>query len=91
MGSFFAQITTKASVAPKDHSAPRVCISVLKSFGVADLVGCLSMGRTTVGTLDGAPMVRRRHHLEKAVAVNVMSLMVNTRRKPGLSHWHPVR
>ena len=76
----FAQISTEAVVAARDHPAPRVCISVPKSFGMADPVGCLIMGRTTVGTLDGAPMVMRRHHLEKAVAINVVNLMGNTRR-----------
>ena len=47
---------------------------------MADLVGYLFMGRIIVGTLDGAPMVTRRHHSEKAVAVNVISLMADTRR-----------
>ena len=47
---------------------------------MADLVGYLFMGRIIVGTLDGAPMVRRRHHSEKAVAVDVISLKANTQR-----------
>ena len=91
VGKFFARISTRVGASPRAHLAPRACIGVPKSCVRADLVGCRFMGHITVGTLDGAPMVRRRHHLEKAVAVNVMSLMVNIRRKPGLSPWHPVR
>ena len=75
----FAQTSTEAVVAARDHLAPRVCINVPKSFVMADLVGCLIMGHTTVGIPDGAPMMRR-HHLEKAVATNAVKSMTNTRR-----------
>ena len=33
------------------------------------------MERTTAGTLDGAPMMGRRHHLEKAAAEIGIGLM----------------
>jgi hypothetical protein len=59
---------------------PRACISVPKFFGVVGLAGCLFTGRTIVGTPDGAPMVRRWHHLEKAEAVIGIGPMVNARR-----------
>ena len=87
----FVQISTKAVAAAKDHPVLRVSTNVPKSFGMADPVGCYGMEPTTVETLDGAPMVMRRHHLEKALATIVVDQMVDTRRQPGLNHWHPVR
>ena len=80
MGRHFAQTSIKAVAAARAHLAPRVCINVPKSFVMADLAGCHIMGHTTVEILDGAPMVMRRHHLEKAVATNVVKSMMNTRR-----------
>ena len=80
MENFYARTSTKASAVPKDHHVPRACISVPKFFGVVGRAGCLFTGRTIVGTPDGAPMVRRWHHLEKAKAVFGIDPMVNARR-----------
>ena len=80
MENFYARTSTKASAVPKDRHVPRACISVPKFFGVVGLVGCLFTERTIAGTLDGAPMVRRWHHLEKAAAVIGIGPMVKARR-----------
>ena len=57
-----------------------------RSFATADLAECLIMGHTTVEIPDGAPMMMRRHHWGKADATNVVKLVANARRQPGLSH-----
>ena len=54
-------------------------------------MGWPSMAGTIVGTLDGAPMVRRQHHLEKAIAAIGISLKGDTWRQLKLNHQQPVR
>jgi len=80
MGQFFAPTSTRVSATPRGLHAARVCISVPKYFEEVDLVGWLFMGHTTVGTLDGAPMVRRWHHLEKTAAAIGTILTANAWR-----------
>jgi len=69
----------RGSCGSKGPSCAKGLHKCAKVFVMADLVGCFIMGHTTVGIPDGAPMMRR-HHLEKAVATNVVKSMTNTRR-----------
>ena len=80
MGRISARTSTKATAALRDHRVPRACIGVPKFFGVVGLVGCLFTGRIIVGTPDGAPMVKRWHHLEKAATEIGTSPMANAWR-----------
>ena len=59
MGKFFARTSTRAIAAPTGDSAPMVCTNVPKSCEEAGLVACLTTVHTTVGTLDGAPVMER--------------------------------
>jgi len=78
-------------VPPRERLASKAFTNAPKSSATADLAECLIMGHTTVEIPDGAPMMMRRHHWEKAEATNVVKLVTNARRQPGLSHQLSVR
>ena len=80
MGKLFAQTGMQASAMLRGHRVTRAYTSAPKFLKVAGLVGCPITGCTTVGTLDGAPMVRRWHHLEKAITGIGTRLMADTWR-----------
>ena len=75
MGRSYVQTSTKVNVRLRDRHVPEDFINALKFLEKAGRVGSTFMEHTIAGSLDGAPMMGRRHHLEKAVAVIGIDLM----------------
>ncbi len=74
----YVQTSTRANVRIGDRHVPEDftnALEFLKAGSKAGRVGGTFMEHTIAGPLDGAPMMGRRHHLEKAVAVIGIDLM----------------
>ena len=87
----YAQTSTNANATPRERRVPRGFASVLKFLETAGRVERTFTERGTAGTPDGAPMMRRRYHLEKTAAAIGIGLMGMAWRQPKPSHQLPAR